>query len=534
MKKHILYIFLFCIGFGYAQQEQNLFVEVDTTQIRIGEQFQYKITVDKLEKVIFPKLDSLGKLEVVSSSKIDTLQNKLVKRYVLTGFDSGSFYVPKQQIFIQNKAYFTDSLLINVATVAVDTLKQQPFPIKPIVEEPYILDDFKAYLIWLYLLLGVLLLGAIIYYILKKYYGDDGASKKDKIPPYQEAILKLASLEEKQLWQNNKTKEYYIELTEIVRTYIGREVHMHTLEATTDELVQLITDQNKTKEIGIDKGLILKLEEFLKHADFVKFAKLRPLADEIQTDKNVAVAILEDLQPVLKQYKQNNLLADDDFSNYLKAEALLSSKEKRKRTLLYTGMFVVIVAVLSTCTIELVKASKSIKNNLPTISLPEIDTDNWQVQRFGNPALTLHAPVAIAMQKNEVPQEAKTVLTDLGVYGYGNSENQIQISVTTLTYVDQINPEIEQVMQQSIQNIESNPKVEDFEYDRQPASLENGLQGVYLSGTLKEDGIEKAFKIIGFAKENKVWQVITMCKLADDATLKMFETLAHSINIELE
>ena len=85
-------------------------------------------------------------------------------------------------------------------------------------------------------------------------------------------------MEEKQLWQNNKIKEYYIELTEIVRVYMAREIKVASLEATSDELIQKITIQNQTKEIGITKELIEELHLFLKHADFVKFAQLRPLA----------------------------------------------------------------------------------------------------------------------------------------------------------------------------------------------------------------------------------------------------------------
>jgi len=46
------------------------------------------------------------------------------------------------------------------------------------------------------------------------------------IPAYEEAIEKLHQLDEKLLWQNNKVKEYYSELTEIVRNYIGRDIEI--------------------------------------------------------------------------------------------------------------------------------------------------------------------------------------------------------------------------------------------------------------------------------------------------------------------
>ena len=56
MKTKLFYIFLFiyCVGFS---QSNKIKVEVDTTNIRIGEQFQYKISVNETENVILPKLD---------------------------------------------------------------------------------------------------------------------------------------------------------------------------------------------------------------------------------------------------------------------------------------------------------------------------------------------------------------------------------------------------------------------------------------------------------------------------------------------
>ena len=103
MKTQLIYLLFLSIFFGYSQQEPKIFVATDTTQIKIGEQFQYQITIDKKTDVTFPVLSNLGLLEVISADVIDTLKNNLVKKYTLTGFDSGSFYIPKQQVFIKDK-----------------------------------------------------------------------------------------------------------------------------------------------------------------------------------------------------------------------------------------------------------------------------------------------------------------------------------------------------------------------------------------------------------------------------------------------
>ena len=46
----------------------------------------------------------------------------------MTGFDSGAFYIPRQQVIVNSQAFFTDSLLVNVATIPVDTTKVKKFP----------------------------------------------------------------------------------------------------------------------------------------------------------------------------------------------------------------------------------------------------------------------------------------------------------------------------------------------------------------------------------------------------------------------
>ena len=178
---------------------QRVSVELDTTSIRIGEQFLLQISVDDTTGVILPeKLENLRYLEIVKEFANDTIKNTLIKRYLMTGFDSGAFYVPSQQIFIKNRAYFTDSILIDVATVAVDTTKQGMFPIKAIQTEPFIYDDFQSYFIGFIVI--VLLLGILLYYLVKRRKNQ---VKKEEIteliPPFEEAIKRLLELDKKLL-----------------------------------------------------------------------------------------------------------------------------------------------------------------------------------------------------------------------------------------------------------------------------------------------------------------------------------------------
>jgi len=212
---------------------------------------------------------------------------------VLTSFDSGRYTIPKQQVLINNKIFFTDSLLVSVATVKVDTLKQQMFPIKAIKSEPKTFDDYKPMLWWILLILAII--ATALYFIFKK------KEKKEEpiivIAPIQEALQRLKELDEKQLLQQNKIKTYYTELTDIVRTYIEKDIYIPALESTTNELIDTINDFNESSKLGISKETIQQLKEVLESADMVKFAKSKPIVEEIKAHRNLSERILQNLKP---------------------------------------------------------------------------------------------------------------------------------------------------------------------------------------------------------------------------------------------
>ena len=294
MRKQLCYILLFISAISFAQKPM-VKAEIDTTNIRIGEQFNLKISIDETQNVILPKLELTG-LEIIDSTKTDTLENSLIRKYILTGFDSGAFYIPEQQIFIKNQAYFTDSLLVNVATIAIDTTQVKKFPIKSIKSEPYTFDDFKIYL---YLLLAAIaIIGFWIYWFVIRKQKQRKEEKTYKVlPPFEEAIYKLNELDEKLLWQNNKVKEYYSELTEIIRGFIERELKVPALENTTDEILEALKNFEDAETIQVSKETLKTLQELLHEADLVKFAKSKPLAIEIKEDRKDAENIIGNLTP---------------------------------------------------------------------------------------------------------------------------------------------------------------------------------------------------------------------------------------------
>ena len=306
LKQKILVLLLLITTLTYSQKVS---VETDTTNIRIGEQFLFKIVIKDTANVILPEqLENLTSLEVVKDIKTDTLKNSLIKKYLMTGFDSGAFYIPSQQIFIKNRSFLSDSVLINVATIAVDTTQQKVFPIKAIQSEPLVYDDFKPYIIWLVLIL--LLVGLLIYYFKTRKNPEIKETETvSTLPPFEEALQKLQELDNKLLWQNNEIKKYYSELTEIIRVFIEKELEIPALEITTQELVSFLSDYDTPKNINLSKETIKKINTLFQEADLVKFAKSTPLSHEIEEDRRIAEKVLNDLKPIplIEETKENEL-----------------------------------------------------------------------------------------------------------------------------------------------------------------------------------------------------------------------------------
>ncbi len=296
--------------------------KTDTTKIRIGEQFNYQIEVKATIGVEFYKLrlDSLQKIEIIKSHKIDTLKDRLIRKFTLTSFDSGRYTLPKQLVRIFERPYFTDSLVIDVSTVAIDTIKQPIFPIKAIQHQDLNLKDYAKNYWWLLILVPIIGLAIWYFFIRKKETEEERVAK---IPPFEMAVQQLVSLDKKLLWQNNKTKQYYSELTDIIRTFIEKELKLPALESTTNELVNTIKKANNLNNLEISKKTVLKLKDLLQEADLVKFAKSKPFANEIEMHRKYADIILEGLKSI--EIEENVEILEGE--NTLNKDETESSKE---------------------------------------------------------------------------------------------------------------------------------------------------------------------------------------------------------------
>jgi hypothetical protein len=95
--------------------------------------------------------------------------------------------------------------------------------------------------------------------------------KLARMSPKERALYELEQLIKESLISKGKIKDFYLELTMIVRRYIERAHKIKAPELTTEEFLQAIT-----KNPHFSKAVVEKLKAFLETSDLVKFAAYRP------------------------------------------------------------------------------------------------------------------------------------------------------------------------------------------------------------------------------------------------------------------
>jgi hypothetical protein len=276
----------------------------DTNKIRIGEQFHLNLTAvaPTGTKVDFPLLaDTFNHFEIVNRGTIDTVGEKgkpeltLRQQLTLTSFDSGFYVIPPMQ-FIAHQSGNSDTLsteaaLMTVVTVEVDTTKDFR-PLKGILEVPF---PWLDYLVWVLILAVV---GAIAYYIYKKYKNKPVvivAKPIHKRPAHEIALEKLKKIQEEKLWAQGNIKIYYSEVTDTLRQYIEDRFSVFAMEQTTEEILRHF-DNNLIRSEEKEK-----LAYVLRLADMVKFAKVLTIPQENETSLQYAFDFVNNTRPVIKE-----------------------------------------------------------------------------------------------------------------------------------------------------------------------------------------------------------------------------------------
>lgn len=539
MKKQLYLLFLLLTTAVFAQQKQVV-TSIDTIKNKIGAEFKLSIktTVDTSSKVIFPKLKNVGALEVIQSYPIDTVKTdgryELVKKYGLTQFDSGRYVIPSIKIFINSKPFLTDSLLVEVANVKVDTLKQKMFDIKGIAQADNSIGDW-----WKYLLIAVLIIGigAFIYWYIKKHQKKKLEAEIFKTP-IEKATSLLDTLEKKELWQKGEVKAYYSELTDITRNYIEEAIEIPAMESTTSELIQGLRAASVKKKMTLSQEIIENLERVLRQADLVKFAKSKPLDFEITEDRNKiqkAILTLDNSIPVEVPAEEDVLLNEAQRQKQIQIQLL----KKRKKRIVLTVASVVFILVATTTFFIVLKGFDYVKDNIIGNPTKELLEGEWVKSDYGNPGVIIETPKVLKRVDltKTLPKDGMALIKEMQSFAYGSVLDHFYLMVSTLKYKKETEIDLKKSMDGALQSLETQGaqnmivKQEDFE-------TKEGIKGLKAYGTFqkidgdKQSSVKIYYEALLFSQEGGLQQILLFHEEGDAYANEISERVLSSVELK--
>ena len=210
-------------------------------------------------------------------------------------FDSGTYRLP-QFVYVSGRdTAFSNQVVLKVIPVPVAADAQISDYTDPVSPDGKLLDFLPDWIIdlwWLWLSIVVL---AVLFIIgLRRYRKQGGTllAKKPEPNPYEVAMQRLENLKRRKLWEQGMEKEYFTFLTDILREYLEKRFGINAMEMTSREIIDSLSGNSEVKE---KRGY---MRDILDVADFVKFAKVRPLpSDNIAAFVN-ACRFVEETRPV--------------------------------------------------------------------------------------------------------------------------------------------------------------------------------------------------------------------------------------------
>ena len=455
-RAHLKRVVFLCLFFAiatnvFSQISPRVSSEVDTTYIKIGEQIKFKVIVeaDSTAQVIFPEGQTFSPLETVEAFATDTTRTNdrltLAKTYALTQFDSGSYKLPTQRIEINGQGFFTDSLQINVATVIVDTLAQKMFDIKPLIEVEKSYSDWWK---WLSVIVIVLLIiGGLLYVFVLRKKPLTEEEKVALLPPYDRALMELKKLENSKYLIQDEYKQYYSELTDIVRSYLEEDVHVTALESTTDQLIDKLELMTDAGVLELDKETILQFKRILQTADLVKFAKSKPETSVAEQDRKSIEQIVIKTHDALPEPTEEELMQQAEYQ-----EEQERKKEKKKW----------IVAAASLAGVLLLSAAAAIgyygweysKDTVLGHPSKELLESEWVSSSYGYPPIILETPEVLKRKNEKIPVAVKDAIKEIQAFEYRSTSGFFNVTVSSITMTELEEPKFDQTVDQMIKGFE--------------------------------------------------------------------------------
>lgn len=300
----IFFISLLACAFMPSEAQTSLKMSLDSAYLLMGKTTPLHIELIKSSsaggQLILPSDSMCANVEILRYLDPDTTsisggRVEIKQDIIIQSFDSG-LYVLKPVKFVDGKdTVLSNQLALKVIPVEVDSLQTvHDFADVADIDRSFIdyLPDFVVdYGLWILALIVVVAAGVYIYYIVSRKKNPFAAPAPKPVPPYEKALADLNQLHSENLCETGREKEFYTRLTDILRVYLQGRFGVNAMEMTSTQIREVIDSREETRLSRENMNRVLET------ADFVKFAKVRPLPDDNVQAFNSALRFVEDTKP---------------------------------------------------------------------------------------------------------------------------------------------------------------------------------------------------------------------------------------------
>ena len=278
MRKYIV-IFILLILAVVSHAQVQVTASVDSTKILIGGRSHYFITVytPKGTKISFPEFNN--KKEIVSdvevlSAKSDTADAngkvRIRRIYTITAWDAKRYTIPAQKVIVDGATKTTGNVALDVQAVPIDTVKSTPMPPDDIQKVPFSWGEWVPVI--LVLVLALILICIVFYLYRILCHKKNGRTPKNTrtLSYYEQAKQDLSEIAANKMLYAEQ-KDYYTDVTNVLRKYISQRYNINALEMTSHEILESMKDVCDVSELKV----------VFNTADLVKFAKYSTDANDM-------------------------------------------------------------------------------------------------------------------------------------------------------------------------------------------------------------------------------------------------------------
>lgn len=271
---------------------------IDSITMEQGAQTHINVEVTDREGkghlVDFPQKDKEYNGIDVLDIKADTVTTDGVTsvnyQLLVQAFDPGVITFPPFRYAVGPDTATSDILTLKVLPVDLDTLTTIN-PLESVVSVKSRWYDYVPdWWYWVVIGIAVIAIGVCLWLLYRKN-GSIIVHRTRIVPPYELAMTRLNDLRGKKLAENGHEKEYYTELTDILRQYLQGRFSINALEMSSTQILSSLRHNEETRMSAE------QMKQILEIADFVKFAKVRPLPDDNIKTFNSSLKFVEDTKP---------------------------------------------------------------------------------------------------------------------------------------------------------------------------------------------------------------------------------------------